>query len=88
MEAPKCKICGERHYGVCTVYGTNDAITVSLKPEVKMTKQGKPTSFTEHLSIVEKPKFDRVAYQKAYMKEYHKKRRAALKAAKDKDKLK
>ncbi len=64
MEAPKCKICGERHYSLCRVATLN-------------TGQANREAILNSLRIEPpKPTFDRTAYQREYMR----KRRAAQKA--------
>ena len=74
MEAPKCKLCGGRHYGICP---TLPEITLESTPQD--TK-----SLMEPEFHVKKPAFDRNVYQKQYMrkymKEYMRKRRSTAKA--------
>lgn len=64
MEKPKCRICGERHWGLCpgTVADVKERVAVIEKATVKL----------------EKPKFDRTAYQREYMR----RRRAAKREGK------
>lgn len=63
MESPKCKLCGERHYGMCAVPARQESPSVEPLP-VEQGAAPPPQS----------KGFDRTAYQREYMR----KRRAAL----------
>jgi len=56
MEAPKCKICGEKHYGLCK------GVVHRLSTE--------PVKGSDLLHGHTEPlvKFDRTAYQREYMR--------------------
>jgi hypothetical protein len=73
MEAPKCKLCSERHYGMCKVQ-------VAERPAVKTIPYIPPFTQNAELPMKLKPKSD----YNAYMREYMRKRRAAEKALKQK----
>jgi hypothetical protein len=97
MDAPKCKICGERHYGLCSQPRGRNAPTQAQPPELVRTVPAAgvaagETAPNRQLTVEElggpfcgiiahettqlaTPKFDRVAYQREYMR----KRRKALK---------
>lgn len=76
MEAPKCKICSQRHYGLCPPAKGGDAHA-----------HNKPVTGIPSASDVAKPRiakkraargtFDRTAYQREFMRRL----RAALKSA-------
>ena len=61
MEAPKCKLCDKRHFGLCrmTVAEVRQAIEPPQKP-VQAQPTAKPSQ----------AKFDRNAYQRDYMREW------------------
>jgi hypothetical protein len=74
MESPKCKICKERHYGLCKT-ASLDGITVS-KAKFELPK---PIILDVNLKIAAetvsvktlrelKKAFDRTAYQREYMR--------------------
>lgn len=68
MDAPKCKLCGGRHWGGCAI--TERKVIASEAPTtILMSEPNDPTNFEPKI------KFDRVAYQREYMR----KRRAKLK---------
>ena len=73
MEAPKCKLCGERHYGRCAAFETKPA-------PVKKPPAEKPVEKTEpgKKKPGRKPSgaFNRAEWRKTYMREYMRKRRA------------
>ena len=66
MEAPKCRLCGDRHWGGCA-FAPQRHSAVMVRRERK---------------VVEVPKrpdgFDRKLYQREYMREYMRLRRAAI----------
>lgn len=76
MEAPKCKLCGERHFGLCLDARANvserrgrtsaDAIQRAMERIENALPAPLPPSHT----------FNRKAYQRDYMKVYMRKRRA------------
>lgn len=81
MDKPKCRTCGERHrLGPCPQFAFKNPMQVAIEraasdaPLPPMTKPER--RFAELL--VKGVGFDRVAYQREYMR----KRRAAEKAAK------
>lgn len=74
MEAPKCKICGSRHYGICPTLPDIPAKTPLKEPEKK------PESRIDAEVLPKKIGYDRNAYHKQYMRGYMRKRRAAKKA--------
>lgn len=78
MDAPKCKICGERHYGLCVdPRGRGEP---NLKRALDFLLRDKPKP-----EVAASPgKFDREAYQRNYMREYMRKKRAAKKAQAEK----
>lgn len=94
MEKPKCKICGERHYGLCpSVPLKSDASLVEEKasrytPQPARAQQERsaaPLRSRSTATAVDrdtKEKFDRAAYQREYMRTYLPKWRAAQKAKK------
>lgn len=91
MDAPKCKICGEMHYGLCpsfkaTTSPSPRAKSVSSKP----AKDRSTTHSSEKAGSVAPevlqprfPGFDRIAYQRDYMRNVyrpkHRERRARMK---------
>lgn len=99
MEAPKCKLCGQRHYGLCSKGGdapdrqsTAASTTQPEKPPAVSTKPaagGKPKTNVRLMSLEEareiypdsKPKYDRNAAHRAYMKNWMRKYRAKDKEA-------
>jgi hypothetical protein len=87
MEAPKCRLCGKRHWRDCAVMvPVLELKTIIPKPIVK------PVSLTQDLQVsltkpkpvnpteISKPKFDRNAYQRELMR----KRRAKKNDGEDK----
>jgi hypothetical protein len=66
MEAPKCKICHERHYGMCAKVPDKvirDAVLHGTGISVVTPSQ------TKHIPIENtKPKFDRTVYQRELMR--------------------
>lgn len=71
MEAPKCKICGERHYGACQRFARELRSSEAQWPKDILEKAASVPPTT----INRLPKFDRNAYQRDLMR----KRRAAAK---------
>lgn len=69
MEAPKCKVCGTRHYGLCPV-----AAGIPVQSTAKETQTRLDPDFPR-----EKIGFDRKAYQKEYMREYRRKHKTVPK---------
>lgn len=69
MEAPKCKICGGRHYGICP---TLPEITL----ETAFHNAEKPVPPT---TSAQKTGFDKKSYQREYMRKYRKTHRYVLK---------
>jgi hypothetical protein len=80
MEKPKCRICGERHYGLCPQNGRDieKAISTSLPAAVETAYVAdlKARMPSEKPTPLEDRPFDRKAYMKQYMREYMRKRRA------------
>jgi hypothetical protein len=75
MEAPKCKLCGERHWGLCPSNESPEPIKIEdLTPpqQLKLLK-----ALLDDPRIEDKGKFDRTAYQREYMRKW----RAARKQA-------
>lgn len=93
MDAPKCKLCGERHYGICK-HAKPRPSTAAVAPEKAMVEKSSPGSDnhrikprraadrTDTMVVVSalrmRPKFDRTAYQRELMR----KRRTADKEKK------
>jgi hypothetical protein len=91
MEGPKCKLCGERHWGMCESYRSAEA---SSRPSVRSADG--PTPVDERSPLAEEgklscfacgrrrnrrlfpPRFDGVKYQREYMRKW----RAARKPSK------
>ena len=90
MEKPLCKICKERHYGLCNEFaakvGSSDAKPTQAQPRAKADRPSIPRKERSDVarSVTPIPEtggrdkakngtFDRVAYQREYMR----KRRAA-----------
>lgn len=84
MEAPKCKICGARHYGLCTptINSGDRPITIVHAKGSSRLEPGEELTWDALGNPAVKPKFDRNAYHRAYMRDYMRKRRAAAKALK------
>lgn len=90
MEAPKCRLCDERHWGLCPATKSVSRPVVDRTPRdgVGLIPSGKPEGLvgpaserdgaTANTKPTHKPKFDRNAYQRDLMR----KRRAAEKASK------
>lgn len=68
MDAPKCRLCGERHYGLCQKFKTKEAVRKIVDPrptrETHCTEAVIPIEEADPAGIV----FDRKAYQRDYMK--------------------
>jgi hypothetical protein len=62
MEAPKCKICGVRHYGICPTTPEKKPQSMPEQAETRIKPSVPP----------DKTVFDRKEYQKLYMREYRK----------------
>lgn len=79
MDAPKCRICGERHWGLCPKNSDGGVEGhASTPPRIADIGGMKPRDgrIVKRASIkagLSEAKFDRVAYQREYMR----KRRAA-----------
>ena len=71
MKAPKCKICGEYHYGLCAVR--------SISRTSVEERHERETSPRDTVQPIAKKPFDRKAYQREYMLAYMRKSRKALK---------
>lgn len=97
MEAPKCKICGNRHYGPCItttakVEKPKHKLIQAAEEALAIAKgEAEPARLTfvrvrkaaeEVLAMPSRAIFDRNAYQRDYMR----KKRAAEKALKAKPK--
>jgi hypothetical protein len=66
MIAPKCKLCGDRHFGLCADAGrARKAQKAPHQP--KAVREGKPKP-----KAPVRGKFDRVAYQRDYVKRWRK----------------
>jgi hypothetical protein len=69
MEAPKCRLCGERHWASCAVTTPAPKLKAMMsKPiakPVSLTASPRPVSPT----VAHKPKFDRNAYQRDLTRE-------------------
>ena len=86
MEAPKCKFCGERHWGNCAVLAEaaralpnraprkGDSILGGVKVEGHPTHPAAAPGVSSMIAGGNAPParaaFDRVAYQRAYMKRW------------------
>jgi hypothetical protein len=87
MEAPKCKICQERHWGLCTTSDTASspapiAGTSSPQPPAIPKISSPPSPSLPIVPPVGSPaapsgKFDPVAWKRAYQREYMRKWRAS-----------
>ena len=77
MDKPKCKICGERHYGVCgeTAEATRNPVTAEARTPSAPSPTPLPTA-----AKAEKPAYDRNAAHRAYMVEYMRRYRAKKRA--------
>jgi hypothetical protein len=64
MDAPKCRLCGNRHYGLCPT-----TVEREIESTPKQTSK-QPESLIAPEKPAKKPQFDRNAYHKQYMKEY------------------
>ena len=77
MDAPKCKLCGIRHWASEPHYAE-----VS---EIEIIQNQQPEQFMDLVRAanlragVEPPKFDRVAYQREYMRKRRAKAKEAIK---------
>ncbi len=85
MEKPKCRLCGERHWGGCAFsdsakrQGTPTEKLerkVMLHSEPRFTEQHKATPAGEGKYVLPAGGFDRKAYQREYMREYMRKWRS------------
>ena len=89
MEAPKCKLCGQRHYGLCRAQEPQVVTRIKSPPGGTVTNAtvdelhhrafgdaGKAfqQAFREG---IQKGAFDRVAYQREYMRKWRAKRKTA-----------
>lgn len=92
MDAPKCKICGKRHYGPCVprrgevvpdrAQAAVDNVSASAPGSGPLSRpQGNPEPGNTEAGGA--PKFDRNEYHRNYMREYMRKRRAAERAPKE-----
>lgn len=84
MDGPKCKLCGERHWGMCPDLPASTAIKLLMEPGSQpciSRDAGTPKSEATppNLSPEEpsaratsKPRFDRTAYQREYMRKRRK----------------
>lgn len=83
MKAPKCRICLEAHWGLCPTSSRGREIAAAA------VKDGQRTTVLSAQASVpvgvasnpREAKFDRVAYQREYMRDYRK--RQADKRTKD-----
>lgn len=75
MEAPKCKLCGERHYGLCKVTIYRGWDTEEQEVEVDAVPPTEVRNLSDRDFRV-KAKYDRNSAHRAYMKNYMRKRRA------------
>jgi len=73
MEAPKCKLCGERHYGLCARTKQKAAIVAAA-----IVERATPESPDDFAPRKRAPNgtFDRNAYQREWMRRYRAKRKA------------
>jgi len=92
MEAPKCRLCGERHWGVCkqvSLQGVNNIINkavIRVKPAVSVNSGSLPVNKgvlqEEHICECRICGVECIPVQridrKVYMREYMRKRRAGL----------
>lgn len=81
MEAPKCKICRQRHYGPCYAIGIATFEESKARTIAIASGKHKPAPSEPKVWITPETatKFDRTTYQRDYMREYMRKRRAAAK---------
>lgn len=70
MEKPKCRLCGERHYGLCPVSSRE-----AMKAAVVVAKIENVIPAGEPPIRREGPQFDRVTYQREYMRRYRARRK-------------
>ncbi len=86
MDKPKCRLCGERHYGLCGG-GFTEAV-VSQPPASIVERQVEAAAAeavpqvsagheqeSEPVLLGSGGRFDRAAYQREYMKRWRAKRR-------------
>jgi hypothetical protein len=74
MEAPKCRLCGNRHYGLCPT-----TVERELESTPKQTGK-KQESLATPEKPAKKPQFDRNAYHKQYMRDYMKEYRKRMRS--------
>jgi hypothetical protein len=80
MEAPKCRLCEQRHWGNCESSApTAPAKTLPLAPKPKAKAPPSPLAATTANDLGAAQDFNRKAYQRAYMKDYMKRYRARAK---------
>lgn len=79
MEAPKCKLCGERHYGLCQHAKPRPAAAAMAPKRAKKTAMGTANTLASEADQqlaarpeAVKPKFDRNAYQRDLMRKRRK----------------
>ncbi len=65
VTAPMCKVCGSRHFG-----GEHSWSSPAKKPTVELSYTPIPQRIVDELKkpSEDKPKFDRNAYQREYMR--------------------
>jgi hypothetical protein len=81
MEAPKCRDCGERHWPrqPCRAKDKSNLPKITIGPPITIEDVAEIISRGAEIGVSDslKPTFDRVAYQREYMKKW----RAAKKAS-------
>ena len=79
MDAPKCKLCGKRHYGMCKggdVPGSDKPIKMAKRtPLPKQTSHATAGEILDRLDDLD-ARVEKLETRKAYQREYMKKRRA------------
>lgn len=80
MDAPKCRLCGERHYGACKTWAgsqrqepcagcaSKEAVIAQLRAELDKRKTERKTKASNESNGSNG--FDKRAYQREYMKAY------------------
>jgi hypothetical protein len=84
MNAPKCKICGERHYGLCPIPSEGSAIVAGGEIVQRRDKAGAKITLSPGVEghQIDVTKFDRNKYHRNYMREYMRKWRAKRRSVK------
>jgi hypothetical protein len=72
MKAPKCRLCGDHHWGTC----------FANVPPAPLTKSPEKAIEPQVSEAMPKPPFDRIAYQRDYMRKWRANKRAKALAEK------